>query len=121
MSSAARGDVRPCIKAGCQGQMQFGRKPSPTPSGGATSNGAAGWVCSASPLFHADDRPMITAALPVGSPVVVIAVLRLRRRGSAKASDLGAVSEAWLAEEKTSGGRRLLAPRILIAPLNAPR
>jgi hypothetical protein len=49
VNRAARGDSRPCIKAGCQGVMQFGREPSFTPSAVATNTGAPGWVCSASP------------------------------------------------------------------------
>ena len=49
MSSAARGDTRPCIKSGCEGVMQFGREPAATPAGANTNNGAPGWVCSASP------------------------------------------------------------------------
>ena len=49
---------------------------------------------------------MITAAVIVLGIAVTSVVLRLRSRGSAKASDLGAVSEAWLAEESTSGPRR---------------
>ena len=49
---------------------------------------------------------MITAALVVFGIVAVVTVLSLRRRGSAKASDLGAVSEAWLAEESATGPRR---------------
>jgi hypothetical protein len=48
---------------------------------------------------------MMTAALVVLGAVAFF-VVRLRRRGSTKASDLGAISEAWLAEEKTSGPRR---------------
>ena len=49
MSSAARGDTRPCIKDGCQGQMQFGRRPSVSATGAAVNTGDPGWVCSASP------------------------------------------------------------------------
>ena len=49
---------------------------------------------------------MMTAVL-VGLVVTActVAVL-LRRRDSARSSDLGGVSEAWLAEEKASGPRR---------------
>ena len=49
---------------------------------------------------------MMTTALVVLGTVAFFAVVRLRRRGSAKASDLGAVSEAWLAEESSAGTRR---------------
>jgi hypothetical protein len=49
---------------------------------------------------------MMTAALVVLGIVVFFVVQRLRRRGSARLSDLGVVSEAWLAEESASGTRR---------------
>lgn len=49
---------------------------------------------------------MIAAALVAFGIASVIVVLGLRRRGSAKASDLGAVSETWLAEESATGPRR---------------
>jgi hypothetical protein len=49
---------------------------------------------------------MMTAGLIVLGIALVILVLGLRRRGSANASDLGSVSEAWIAEEKASGPRR---------------
>ena len=49
MSSAARGDTRPCIKAGCDGMMQFGRKPLASVAGVAANTGEPGWVCNASP------------------------------------------------------------------------
>lgn len=49
---------------------------------------------------------MITAALILAGIAAVILVLALRRRGSARASDLGAVSESWLAEESAAGPRR---------------
>jgi hypothetical protein len=49
---------------------------------------------------------MMIAALVVFGVILVIAVLGLRRQGSARLSDLGVVSEKWLAEESTSGTRR---------------
>jgi len=48
---------------------------------------------------------MIAGLILVGIAAVLL-VLGLRRRGSAKASDLGAVSESWLAEESAAGPRR---------------
>ena len=57
--------------------------------------------------FHGHHHPpMMTAGLIVLGIALVILVLGLRRRGSANASDLGSVSEAWIAEEKASGPRR---------------
>ena len=44
----ARGDTRPCVKAGCDGLMQFGREPLALPNDGRSS-GAPGWVCSGNP------------------------------------------------------------------------
>ena len=49
---------------------------------------------------------MMTAGLILAGLSAVVFVLQLRRRGSAKASDLGAVSETWLAEESAAGPRR---------------
>ena len=49
---------------------------------------------------------MMTAAVVVFGIAAFLVGLGLRRRGSAKASDLGAVSEAWLAEESATGPRR---------------
>ena len=49
---------------------------------------------------------MMTAGAVVLGIAIVVMVLGLRRRGSSKASDLGAVSEAWLAEETSAGPRR---------------
>ena len=49
---------------------------------------------------------MITSALVLFGVAAAIVVLRLRSRGSAKSSDLGSVSEAWLAEETAAGPRR---------------
>jgi hypothetical protein len=55
--------------------------------------------------FHTDNRTMMTAGLVLLAAGVVIALLSLRRRGS-KHADLGRISDAWLAEESTSGPRR---------------
>jgi hypothetical protein len=45
--AAARGDRRPCTRAGCSGIMQFGREPlSPGPAARA-AEGERGWICSA--------------------------------------------------------------------------
>ena len=49
---------------------------------------------------------MMTAGLVVLGAVIFFVVQRLRRRGSARLSDLGVVSEAWLAEECSAGTRR---------------
>jgi len=57
--------------------------------------------------FHANHpQAMMTAGFVVFGVALVIMVGVLRRRGSAKASDLGVVSEAWLAEESAAGPRR---------------
>ena len=49
---------------------------------------------------------MMTATLTVLGIGAVLLVWGLRRRGSARASDLGSVSESWLAEESAAGPRR---------------
>ena len=48
----------------------------------------------------------MTAAFVLLGVGVVIAVIWLWRRGSNKPSDLGTISETWLAEESASGPRR---------------
>jgi len=49
VSSAARGDTRPCIQPGCKGVMQFGRRPSATAAGASSTPSDPGWVCNANP------------------------------------------------------------------------
>ena len=49
---------------------------------------------------------MMTAALVILGLGAVLLALALRRRGSARASDLGTVSESWLAGESAAGPRR---------------
>ena len=49
---------------------------------------------------------MTTAALILAGIGAIALVVGLRRRGSARASDLGTVSESWLAEESAAGPRR---------------
>lgn len=57
--------------------------------------------------FHGEYREaMMTAGLILFGVTTAIVVFGLRRRSHAKPSDLGAVSEAWLAEESAAGPRR---------------
>ena len=45
MNRPARGDTRPCMRAGCSGQMQYGREP--IRIGGTVSTDMHGWACAA--------------------------------------------------------------------------
>ena len=75
---AERGDSRPCIRSGCDGMMQFGRKPVFRGSGvGMMTAGARGWNCSVTPEHFSaqheatgEERPTrgarIAAVLPAG-------------------------------------------------------
>lgn len=47
--SSARGDRKPCTRAGCSGTMQFGREPLRRTSAIMPADGERGWVCSTAP------------------------------------------------------------------------
>ena len=58
----ARGDSKPCMRAGCSGTMHFARKPLPDGSLLAKAGGEPGWVCSVEAgHFQLPDGPLAPA------------------------------------------------------------
>ncbi len=56
--------------------------------------------------FRSDDRDAVTTAALILLGVVIVFALLRSRRMSAKAPDLGRISDTWLAEEAATPPRR---------------